>query len=446
MGYDPETGRPKRRTVYGRTRQEVAEKKARLIADAKQGLLADPTKETLADYLQRWLETVQKPRVRPNTLAQYETLIRRHIAPALGRLRIDRITPAHLQQLYTDKLAAGLSPSTVRTLHAILHKALGQAVKWGMLPRNPADAVERPRVPRHEFTALTPAQVQALLQAAREDRLYALYVLAVTTGIRLGELLGLTWPDVNLNSGELCVARQLVWVRNTEPTLAGPKTDSGRRTIALPPVAVDALREHRRRQLRERLLAGPAWQDRWNLVFSTPLGTPINPSNLRNRSFRRLLEKAGLPRVRFHDLRHTVATLLLAAGTNVKAVQEQLGHTTARLTLDVYAHTLPGMRQQVAATLSGWSRRLPPTDCSKIAVLAIAKGPYPRRVWPETLATLGFLLWAREDSNLRPLECELSAGYPPSWVIVQAGLDPNFRQVSSGPEEVQSLLAVRRPT
>lgn len=351
VGYDPETGRPKRRTVYGRTRQEAAEKLARIMADAQQGLLADPARETLAEYLQRWLDTVQRPRVRPNTLAQYEALIRRHIAPALGRLRVDRVSPAHLQQFYAEKLQAGLSPSTVRTMHAILHKALGQAVKWGMLSRNPADHVDRPRVPRQEFKVLTPAQVQAFLAAARSDRLFALFVVAVTTGMRLGELLGLTWEDVNLNSGELHVRRQLVWVRNTQPTLAEPKTDSGRRTIVLPPVAVAALREHRRRQLQERLLAGPAWQDRWNLVFTTPLGTPINPANLRNRTFYPLLEKAGLPRVRFHDLRHTVASLLLAAGTNVKAVQEQLGHSTARMTLDVYAHTLPGMRQQVAATL-----------------------------------------------------------------------------------------------
>lgn len=351
VGYDPATGNPKRRTVYGRTRLEVAEKLARLLAEKQQGLLGNPTKETLEQYLHRWLETVQRPRARPNTLAQYETLIRRHIVPTLGRLRVDRVTPAHLQQLYSDKLAAALSPSTVRTIHAILHKALGQAVKWGLLPRNPADAVERPRVPRHEFTPLTPAQVQAFLQEARGDRLYALYVLAVTTGMRLGELLGLTWPDVDLDAGEVRVRRQLVWVRNVEPTLAEPKTDAGRRTISLPPLAVEALHEHRRRQLEERLLAGPAWQDRWHLVFTTPLGTPINPSNLRNRSFRPLLEKAGLPRVRFHDLRHSVASFLLAAGTNVKAVQELLGHITSRVTLDTYAHTLPGMRQQVAATL-----------------------------------------------------------------------------------------------
>ena len=224
-------------------------------------------------------------------------------------------------------------------------------MRWGVLLRNPADAVERPRVPHHEFTALTPTQVQVFLRAAREDRLYALYVLAVTMGMRLGELLELAWPDVNLDAGELRIARQLVWVRNVEPTVAEPKTDSGRRTIALPPVAVQALREHRRRQIQERLLAGTAWQDRWNLAITSALGTPINPSNLRNRSFRPLLKTAGLPRVRFHDLCHTVASLLLAAGTNVKAVQERLGHTTARVTLDVYAHTLPG-RQQVAATLA----------------------------------------------------------------------------------------------
>lgn len=350
VGYDAQ-GRPKRRTVYGKTRQEVSEKLASLLAAQREGLLGDPARETVEQFLSRWMETVQKQRVRPSTYENYATIIRAHISPTIGRLRLDRLTPAHLQELYARKVEAGLSGNTIRVIHAILHRALAQAVRWGLLPRNPADAVDRPRVTRREMATLTPDQARAFLEAAREDRLNALYVLALSTGMRLGELLGLTWPDVDLEAARLQVRRQLVWLRNAEPVLAEPKTAKGRRSIVLPALAVEALRQHRRRQAEERLLAGPAWRDRWQLVFTTPLGTPINPSNLRNRSFRQLLERAGLPRIRFHDLRHTVASLLLAAGTHPKLVQEQLGHSTVQLTLDVYSHVLPSLRKQVADTL-----------------------------------------------------------------------------------------------
>ncbi|WP_273000758.1 tyrosine-type recombinase/integrase [Hydrogenibacillus schlegelii] len=351
VGVDPTTGRIKRRTVYGRTRQEVAETLVRLIADAQDGLLVDPSRETLAAYLKRWMETVQKQRVRPQTYEDYVKIIRRHIAPTLGNIRIDKLQPAHIQTLYAQKLDEGLSPNTVRIIHAILRRALAQAVKWGQIPRNPADAVERPRIARRETPALTPEQVRAFLAAAREDRLYALYVLAITTGMRQGELLGLRWEDVDLEEGRLYVRRQMIWRRNTEPHLSEPKTAKGRRPVELPPMAADALRQHRKQQVEERLLAGPAWQDRWGLVFTTSIGTPINPSNLRSRSFRKVLQRAGLPPIRFHDLRHTHATMLLAAGVHPKLVQERLGHSTVAITLDVYSHATPAMHRQVADTV-----------------------------------------------------------------------------------------------
>lgn len=350
VGINPETGRPKRRTVYGRTRQEAADKLARLLADAQQGLLVEPARETVAEYLHRWMETAQKPRLRPRTFEDYQQIIRRHIVPALGSVRLNRLQPAQLQALYTQKLEEGLSANTVRIIHAILHRALAQAVKWGMLPRNPADAVEKPRPPRHEMAVLTPDQVRAFLEAAREDRLYALYVLAITTGMRLGELLGLRWQDIDLSGARLVVRVQLVWLGN-RPMLTEPKTAKGRWPIDLPPLAVEALRQRRKQQAQERLLAGPAWRDEWGLAFTTALGTPIRPANLRRWSFKPLLARAGLPPIRFHDLRHTHASLLLAAGTHPKLVQEQLGHSTVTLTLDTYSHVLPSLRRQVAATM-----------------------------------------------------------------------------------------------
>ncbi|MBT9260205.1 MAG: site-specific integrase [Clostridiales bacterium] len=243
-----------------------------------------------------------------------------------------------------------MSANTVRIIHAILHKALAQGVKWGLSARNPAEAVDRPRIQRREMPTLSAAEVHAFLAAAKEDRLYALYVLAITTGMRQGELLGLRWGDVDLKAGRLYVRRQLVWLRNVEPTLSEPKTAKGRRTVELPGLAVEALRQHRKQQAKERLLAGPAWRDQ-DLVFTTQLGTPIHPSNLRTRSFQPLLKKAGLPLIRFHDLRHTHASLLLAAGVHPKLVQERLGHATVGITLDVYSHTTPSLHRQVAGIL-----------------------------------------------------------------------------------------------
>ncbi|MDI3269345.1 MAG: site-specific integrase, partial [Bacillota bacterium] len=310
----------------------------------------DPSRETLAQFLHRWMETVQKHQVRACTYEEYAKMIR--IAPTLGPIRLDKLQLAHLQALCATKLQQGLSANTVRIIHAILRKALAQGVKWGLLARNPAEAVDRPRIQRRDMPTLSVEEVQAFLAAAKEDRLYALYVLAITTGMRQGELLGLRWEDVDLKAGRLYVRRQLVWLRYAEPALSEPKTAKGRRTVELPGLAVEALRQHRKQQAKERLLAGPAWQD-WGLVFTTRLGTPIHPSNLRTRSFQPLLKKAGLPLIRFHDLRHTHASLLLAAGVHPKLVQERLGHATVGITLDVYSHTVPPLHRQVVGIVEG---------------------------------------------------------------------------------------------
>jgi integrase len=230
-------------------------------------------------------------------------------------------------------------------LHRILHNALGQAARWDLVGRNVADLVKPPHVPRYEFTTLSPEQARQFLDAARGDRLEALYVLAITTGMRLGEVLRLRWREVDLNT-------RVVSIRGARPSEggAGPKTQRSRRPVVLTEVAAAALRRHRAAQAAERIRAGAAWQDR-DLVFANTVGGPLNPSNLRHRDFRRLLERAGLPRMRFHDLRHSAATLLLGMGIHPKIVSELLGHTQVSITLDVYSHVTATMQHQAVNAL-----------------------------------------------------------------------------------------------
>jgi integrase len=255
-------------------------------------------------------------------------LVNKHVAPALGNVRLSKLTPAHLQGFYCSKLDSGLSPRTVQYIHVVLHRALKQALRWGLTVRNVAEAVDPPRVPKKEITPLSPGQARAFLEAVRGDRLEALYVLAIHTGMRQGELFNLRWDDVDLDAGVLRVR--------------GTKTTRSRRTVTLSETALDALRSHLERQLGEIDKAGSLWREN-GLVFATAIGTPLSRQNLTQRSFKPLLEKAGLPQIRFHDLRHTCATILLSRGVHAKFVQELLGHATIAITLDTYSHVLPGM-------------------------------------------------------------------------------------------------------
>jgi integrase len=245
----------------------------------------------------------------------------------------------------------GLSPRAVRYLHAIIRQALQQAVKEGLLTRNPADATSPPVAQTKQVRPLTEDELLAFFAAAREDRLFAAYVLAATTGLRRGELLGLCWDSVDLERGTITVRRELVRVRDGVALEDTTKSRSGRRSVTLTDDAVRELKAHRRRQAQERLLMGEAYQDN-GLVFCRPDGRPIDPVWF-TKHFQHLLAKAGLPRVRLHDLRHTHASLLLARGVHPKVVQERLGHSSITVTLDLYSHLVPGLQEAAAASLNG---------------------------------------------------------------------------------------------
>jgi integrase len=273
-------------------------------------------------------------------------VVNRHIIPALGRLKLKCLTPAHARSLYREKLDSGLSPRTVQYIHVTLHKALKQAVMDGLIPRNVADAVKAPQAHKTEVNPLTPAEVAALLSAASGNRLEALYVTAVHTGLRRGELLGLRWTDIDLDARTLSVQRSL----DKDGTFNPPKRRRSRRTVKLTLQAAEALKAHRTRQNEERLRSGPLWEDH-GLVFLNRLGRPMNADNLYHREFKPLLEKAGLSGFTFHSLRHTCATLLLSKNVNPKIVSEMLGHATISQTMDTYSHVMPGMGDVAAEAL-----------------------------------------------------------------------------------------------
>ncbi len=348
VGYDAH-GRRKRRTVYG-TKREVLDQLARLRTDVLAGTLTDPRRLGVAAFLERWLEDTARPAVRAATYQLYAIVIRRHLAPRLGGFQLARLSPAHVQSVLADLERTGSSPRLRQLVFDVLHHALRRAVEWNLLPRDPCAVVTRPRVPRREMRVLAPEQAQRFLDAAREDRLHALYAVLVGCGLRLGEALGLTWPDTDLGRGTVTVRRQLCEV-NGKLSMQEPKTERARRTVDLPVFVADALRQHQERMQAE----GHLLNDRL-LVFVDTDGTPIHRSALRRQSFLPLLRRAGIPHIRLHDLRHTCATLHLRQGTHPSIVAHMLGHSRVSMTLDVYSHVLPTMGVEAARRMDALLR------------------------------------------------------------------------------------------
>ncbi len=286
--------------------------------------------------------------MRVSTVERHEINIRVHIAPEIGKLKLKSLTPANVRGLHREKLDAGLSPATVRKIHSTLHKALAQAVADGLLPRNAAD-VKAPRPAPEEMRPLSEDEARRFLEAGKGDAFEALYVLAITTGLRRGELLALRWEDADLERGTLRVGRSLTREKGRY-LLGDTKTKKGRRRVNLTPRTVAALKAHRKRQLEERMRFVGLHEDR-GLVFATSTGAIVSPENLVKRSFKPLLQRAGLPEIRFHDLRHTCATTLLGRSVHPKLVQELLGHATVAMTLDTYSHYLPSMGDQAGGAM-----------------------------------------------------------------------------------------------
>lgn len=333
--------------LYGKDSEDARRKLAKAIRERDQGITAQSDERlTVAAFLADWLER-RKARVRASTHKRNGEQLA-HIIKTLGKVRLTKLTPAQIEGVNARLLASGLSGTSVAHINTVFNGAMKDAVKKRILAINPCDAVDAPRATTEEIHPLDSDQANAFLMAARDDRFEALFILALRTGMRRGEMLALKWQDVNLERGTLLVRASLRGRKGGGYDFLPPKTKAGRRTIALTPTVIDALKAHRARQGRERLFLGAAWQEN-GLVFPSTIGTPQDPQNLSRIVFKRVLDKAGLPgETRLHDLRHTCATLLLSHGTDAKTVSDLLGHSTIAITLQTYGHVLPNMRTRAA--------------------------------------------------------------------------------------------------
>lgn len=312
--------------------------------DLEAGTESFENRDTLNSYLDRWLGT-SKQKVCGRTYEDYVGLLKLYVRPVLGSKKITSLRPLDVQEFVNGMVDKGLSPRTIRYTHAILNRALKRAVKWKMLVSNPAADVELPRSVRRELNVLTPEQAQKFLKVAYEGKHGVMFHLALATGLRPEEYLGLKWPDIDFQAKTVTVQRTLVWKRwKTEYYFGEPKTSRSRRTIPLSSSLIKSLSAHKRAQLEARLKLGAAWTN-LDLVFCSENGKPHSIRNLQRRHFKPALAKAKLPDIRMYDLRHTCATLLLLAGENPKVVSERLGHASIVLTLDTYSAVLPSMQQ-----------------------------------------------------------------------------------------------------
>lgn len=344
----PDPSRPKGYRDLSRTfgkRKEADAWLAETVVDLGRGALVLPTTATVAELMRLWLDTVAAPKVRVTTLRQYRASVETHIVPGIGDVRVQDLTTIGITQWYRSLTAAGVGNSALLQVHQRLRQALDAAVDWGIVAVNPALRATRPAVRHERFAVWTPEEGARFLAATAGSRHHSLYVLALATGMRVGELSGLRWQDVDLERRTLGVRQQVIYVGGQGFVVSEPKSEAGRRTIALPEEAVVALRRQRVRQNEERL-AAPDWRH-GDLVFARPNGDPVYGQKLR-LAFDADVARAGVPAIRMHDMRHTHATWLLQAGVPVKVVSERLGHASITMTLGTYAHVLPGMQERAA--------------------------------------------------------------------------------------------------
>jgi integrase len=353
MGRDPHTGKKRyfSKQVEG-NKKDAQGYLSRVLTEMSQGTFVVPSTINFNEYLDRWQKAAAVQRLSESTYIHYDYLLNLYVRPKLGFKKLSAIQPLDLQELYSCMREQGLSPRTIQIIHNIISAALKQAVKWRMLVQNPAQYVERPKQVRREMAALSPEQAAAFLEAAKDDRFYVLFSLGLDTGARPSELLALQWKDVDFEQGIVTIQRTLDYPEyGREFKFIEPKTSRSRRSIKISGTNLNNLRDHKRLQAEERLKAGPNWKA-YDLVFCTHEGKPLQRRNVLRRHFRPVLKRAGLPAVlNLYSLRHSCATLLLAAGVNPKIVSERLGHTSIVLTLDTYSHVLPTMQQTAADKL-----------------------------------------------------------------------------------------------
>lgn len=355
VGYDPETGKQIMRSVYAKTKREVREKLNKTLTDIQEGTYIEPTSITVGEWLDIWLKEY-KVNLRQETWASYEMHIRVHLKPALGKIRLNKLTTHQIQHLYNSLIQdRGLSPKTVKNIHGALHGALEQAKINGYLRVNPSEGTTLPKMEKEELKVMESKDVRAFLQAIEGDEYELPLFVDLFTGLRQGELLGLTWDCVDFEKGTLLINKQHNRAKGEKEFHFSPLKNSRPRVLTAATAVMDALREQRRRQAEWAEAAGSAWDNHENLVFTTQTGRYINNKTLW-MNFKRIVKELGMPELRFHDLRHTFSINSLQAGDDIKTVQENLGHATASFTLATYAHATLGMKRESANRMDAFIR------------------------------------------------------------------------------------------
>ena len=342
-------GKRVRKSLYGKSPKEVSAKLRDALKRKSQGALVTGPRQTFGQFLDRWIRDIITPKCRPKTISTYRGLIDRHIKPGLGTIALAKLTAKDIQGFYAQKREQGLAPQTIVHLHALIRACLKYAERSGEIGYSPINRVVAPTSPRADIRPFTIDEATKILEVSAGDRLAALWSLAFHTGLRQGELLGLRWQDVDADRATLTVLQTIQEI-DGKIQVGAPKSKSSRRTVPIESAALDALKTWRTRQIEERLKAGPAWSDS-GFVFTSQVGTPLSARNVARR-WHQILDAAGVERRGMHAARHTVATLLMAAGKHPSLVQDLLGHSTIRLTLDTYTHVSEHLRSEATSTLS----------------------------------------------------------------------------------------------
>jgi integrase len=332
-------------TVKG-TRKDAEKKLTELLHQQDTGSYMKPGKTTLAEYLNRWLSDYVKPNLSPRTAEGYEHICNHHLIPSLGSVTLNGLKPEHLQHYNQEKQSGGLNAQTVRHHHTALHKALQTAVEWGLLARNPADAVKPPKAQHPEMQTWNRNEVNQFLEAAKSTPYYALFYTLLYTGLRRSEILALRWQDIDFIYSQISVSRSMHYLKGGKVIFRQTKTDKSKRTVKLTPSTFLVLDEYRKNKEAESILTGKPLSDS-DLVFSDIDGKPFLPNTVTH-AWIKLVRHTGLKSIRLHDARHTHASLMLRDGIHPKVVQERLGHSSISITLDTYSHVAPGLQEAAA--------------------------------------------------------------------------------------------------
>ena len=354
VGYDPGTGKQIQRSFSGKTQKDVREKMQAAAVEVNAGTYKEPSKMTLGEWLDTWLSEYLGG-VKPMTVVNYTQHVENHIKPALGKTKLCQLDAPKIQHFYNDLQkphgdTPGLAAKTVKCVNGVLHKALQQAVAVGYLRFNPADACKLPKVVRKEIKPLDNADISAFLKAIEGHCFEAIYILTLFTGLRRGEVCGLTWDCIDFEKGTMTINKQLQNIPGQPGAYRLISAKNGKsRTIALPSTVITILKQHKIQQTLARLQAGELWENS-DFVFTNEVGHHVSPNSVYNQ-YKRIVASIGLPQARFHDLRHSYAVAAIQSGDDIKTVQGNLGHATASFTLDVYGHVTDQMKQNSAARM-----------------------------------------------------------------------------------------------